>query len=255
MPLVEIIKGAKSTPETVARAYDYVLAIGKTPIVVNDARGFYTSRTFGTFVMEGCAMLAEGIPAAVVESAGRLAGMPVGPLEVIDQTSMSLSLHVMEQTRADLEAEGKTWVAQPGQEVIVRMVNELKRPGRAAGGGFYVYPKQGRKFLWPELARHFGKPGVTWDFAELKERLLYRQAIETARCLEEGVLTSVGDGNIGSIFGIGFPGWTGGALQYINHVGSAKFAARADELAKKCGARFAVPQSVREKAKSGMLFA
>ncbi len=254
MPLVEIIKGAKTSPETVARAYDYVLAIGKTPIVVNDSRGFYTSRTFGTFVMEGCAMLAEGIPPAIIENAGRLAGMPVGPLEVIDQTSMSLSLHVMEQTRADMEAEGKKYVPAPGQEVIVRMVKELKRPGRAAGGGFYAYPKEGRKHLWPELGKLFGKPGVSYDFDELKERLLYRQAIETARCLEEGVLTNVGDGNIGSIFGIGFPAWTGGALQYVNHIGAAKFVARADALAKKYGERFAPPKLLRDlAAKNGML--
>jgi len=255
MPLVEIIKGAKTSPETVARAYDYVLAIGKTPIVVNDSRGFYTSRTFGTFVMEGCSMLAEGIPPAVIENAGRLAGMPVGPLEVIDQTSMSLSLHVMEQTRADMEAEGKKYVPAPGQEVVVRMVKELKRPGRAAGGGFYEYPKEGKKFLWPELAKLFAKPGVTYDFEELKERILYRQAIETARCLEENVLTNVGDGNIGSIFGIGFPAWTGGALQYINNIGVKKFVARADELAKKYGERFAPPKLLRDLAASGEMLA
>ena len=255
MPLVEIIKGVKTSPETVARAYDYVLAIGKTPIVVNDSRGFYTSRTFGTFVMEGCSMLAEGIPPAVVESAGRLAGMPVGPLEVIDQTSMSLSLHVMEQTRADMEAEGKKYVPAPGQEVVVRMVKELKRPGRAAGGGFYEYPKEGKKFLWPDLKKLFGKPGVTYDFEELKERILYRQAIETARCLEEGVLTNVGDGNIGSIFGIGFPAWTGGALQYVNNIGAKKFVVRADELAKKYGERFAPPKLLRDLAAAGGMLA
>ena len=255
MPLVEIIKGAKTSPETVARAYDYVLAISKTPIVVNDSRGFYTSRTFGTFVMEGCSMRAEGIPPAIVENAGRLAGMPVGPLEVIDQTSMSLSLHVMVQTRADMEAEGKTYVPAPGQDVVVRMVKEFNRPGRAAGGGFYEYPKEGKKFLWPELAKIFGKPGASYDFDELKERILYRQAIETARCLEEGVLTNVGDGNIGSIFGIGFPAWTGGALQYVNNIGVKKFVARADELAKKYGERFAPPKLLRDLAASGEMLA
>ncbi|OGA01896.1 MAG: 3-hydroxyacyl-CoA dehydrogenase [Betaproteobacteria bacterium RIFCSPLOWO2_02_67_12] len=242
MKLVEIIKGAKTSPETLARAYDYVLQIDKTPIVVNDSRGFYTSRTFGTFVQEGCAMLAEGIPAAVIENAARFAGMPVGPLAVIDETSMSLSVHVMEQTIADLKAEGKPLPPpHPGQDVIVRMVKEFKRPGRAAGAGFYDYPKDGRKSLWPELAKIFGKPGVAYDFEELKERILYRQAIETARCLEEGVLTTAHDGNIGSIFGIGFPAWTGGALQYINHIGAAKFVQRANELAKKYGERFAPP--------------
>ena len=251
MQLVEIIKGRKTSPETLARAYDYVLQIGKIPIVVNDSRGFYTSRTFGTFVAEGCSMLAEGIPAAVIENAGRLAGMPVGPLAVIDETSMSLSVHVMDQTRADLGAEGKKYTPQPGQEVIHRMVKEFKRPGRAGGGGFYEYPKDGKKFLWPGLAKIFGKQNATWEFEELKERLLYRQAIETARCLEEGVLEHVHDGNIGSIFGIGFPAWAGGALQYVNHVGTKKFVKRAEALAKRVGPRFAPPKLLRELAAKG----
>jgi len=255
MELVEIIKGAQTSAETLARAYDYVLQIGKTPIVVNDSRGFFTSRTFGTFVQEGCAMLAEGIPAAAIENAARQAGMPVGPLEVIDQTSMSLSVHVMEQTIADLKAEGKPLPPEhPGQQVIVKMVKELNRPGRAAGGGFYDYPKDGKKTLWPELGRIFGRSGVLFDIEEMKDRILYRQAIETARCLEEGVLTTVHDANIGSIFGIGFPAWTGGALQFINSVGPAKFVARADELAKKHGARFAPPKLLRDRAAKGDLF-
>jgi 3-hydroxyacyl-CoA dehydrogenase/enoyl-CoA hydratase/3-hydroxybutyryl-CoA epimerase len=252
MKLVEIIKGAKTSPETLARAYDYVLQIDKTPIVVNDSRGFYTSRTFGTFVQEGCAMLAEGIPAPVIENAARFAGMPVGPLAVIDETSMSLSVHVMEQTAADLKAEGKPLPPpHPGQEVIFRMVKEFKRPGRAGGGGFYDYPKEGRKSLWPELARVFGKPHVAYDFEELKERILYRQAIETARCLEEGVLTTAHDGNIGSIFGIGFPPWTGGALQYINYIGAAQFVQRAQALARKYGERFAPPKLLHDLAAKG----
>ena len=252
MELVEIIKGAKTSAETLARAYDYVLQIGKTPIVVNDARGFYTSRTFGTFVQEGCAMLAEGIPAAVIENVARQTGMPVGPLAVIDETSLSLSVNVMEQTIADLKAEGKPLPAEhPGQQVILKMVKELKRPGRAGGGGFYEYPKEGKKTLWPELSKIFGRSGVLWDVEELKDRILYRQAIETARCLDEGVLSTVHDGNIGSTCGIGFPAWTGGALQFVNHVGAAKFVARADELAKKHGERFAPPRLLRDLAAKG----
>ncbi len=255
MELVEIIMGEKTSPETLAKAYDYVLQIGKTPIVVNDSRGFFTSRTFGTFVQEGCAMLAEGIPAAAIENAARQAGMPVGPLEVIDQTSLSLSVQVMEQTIADLKSEGRPLPPEhPGQQVIVKMVKELNRPGRAAGGGFYEYPKDGRKHLWPELARIFGKPGVPWDLQEMKDRILYRQSIEAARCLEEGVLTTVHDANIGSILGIGFPAWTGGALQFINSVGPAKFVARADELAKKHGPRFAPSKLLRNKAAKGEFF-
>jgi 3-hydroxyacyl-CoA dehydrogenase/enoyl-CoA hydratase/3-hydroxybutyryl-CoA epimerase len=256
MELVEIIKGEQTSAETLAKAYDYVLQIGKTPIVVNDSRGFFTSRTFGTFVQEGTAMLAEGIPAAVIENAARQAGMPVGPLEVIDQTSMSLSVHVMEQTIADLKAEGKPLPPEhPGQQVILKMVKELKRPGRAAGGGFYEYPQDGKKFLWPELARIFGKNGVAqWDMQELKDRILMRQSIETVRCLQEGVLGTAHDANIGSIFGIGFPAWTGGALQYINYVGVKQFAERAEALAKKHGARFEPPQLLRDKAAKGELF-
>ena len=254
MQLVEIIRGKETSDETLARAYDYVLQIGKLPIVVNDSRGFFTSRVFGTFVMEGVAMLAEGIPAAVIENAGKQAGMPVGPLAVVDETSLSLAVHVREQTRKDLEAEGKQYVSQPGEELVFRMVKELNRPGRAGGGGFYDYPQGTPKVLWPGL-KQFEKPGVGWDMQELKDRLLYRQAVETVRCLEEKVLINVHDANIGSIFGIGFPAWTGGALQFINSEGLAKFVKRADELAAKHGPRFAVPTIVRDKAAKGELFA
>ncbi|HZN48201.1 MAG TPA: 3-hydroxyacyl-CoA dehydrogenase NAD-binding domain-containing protein, partial [Ramlibacter sp.] len=216
MKLVEIIRGKATDDETVARAYDYVQAIGKIPIVVNDARGFFTSRVFGTFVMEGAAMLGEGIPAPVVEQAGLQAGMPVGPLAVLDETALSLSVHVLDQTRADYRAEGQTYIATPGELLVERMVKEFDRNGRAAEGGFYEYPqdKGAKKFLWPQLKSLFEQPGAAWDLQELKDRLLYRQAVETARCLSEGVLTSVHDANVGSIFGIGFPGWTGGAMQF-----------------------------------------
>ena len=196
-------------------------------------------------------MLAEGISAAAIENAARQAGMPVGPLEVIDQTSLSLSMHVMEQTLADLKAEGKPLPPEhPGQKVIVKMVKELNRAGRAAGGGFYHYPKDGKKQLWPGLVKAFGG-GAAFDLQEMKDRILFRQAIETARCLEERVLETVHDGNIGSIFGIGFPAWTGGALQFINYVGVKKFVERADELAKKHGERFAPPRLLCEKAAKG----
>jgi 3-hydroxyacyl-CoA dehydrogenase / enoyl-CoA hydratase / 3-hydroxybutyryl-CoA epimerase len=254
MQLVEIIRGKETSDETLARAYDYVLQIGKLPIVVNDSRGFFTSRVFGTFVMEGVAMLAEGIPAAVIENAGKQAGMPVGPLAVVDETSLSLAVHVREQSRKDLEAEGKPYVSQPGEDLVFRMVKEFNRPGRAGGGGFYDYPQGAPKMLWPGL-KAFEKPGAGWDMQELKDRLLYRQAVETARCLEENVLINVHDANIGSIFGIGFPAWTGGALQFINSEGLAKFVKRADELAAKHGPRFAVPKIVRDKAAKGELFA
>ena len=247
MQLVEIIRGKETSDETVARAYDYVQAIGKMPIVVNDSRGFFTSRVFGTFVMEGVAMLGEGLPAPAIENAGIQCGMPVGPLAVLDETALSLSLHVMEQTRADFAAEGKTYVATPGELLVADMVRIHQRAGRAAGAGFYEYPKEkgAKKFLWPQLKSLFEKADAPWDIADLKDRLLYRQAVETARCLSENVLTSVHEANIGSIFGIGFPAWTGGAMQFIYGIGIDAFVKRADELAAKFGAGFALSEEVK----------
>ena len=246
MKLVEIIRGERTSDETIARAYDYVLAIGKTPIVVNDARGFFTSRVFGTFVMEGVAMLAEGLPAPLVEHAGLAAGMPVGPLAVLDETSLSLSVHVMEQTRKDFAAQGKTYATTPAESLVERMVAEFMRPGRAGGGGFYDYPAGAAKTLWPGLKSHFEKSGAQAALTDLAQRLLYRQAIETARCLSEGVLTSTHDANIGSIFGIGFPAWTGGAMQYIYSEGVERFFANAEVLAGRHGERFALAAKVRD---------
>lgn len=245
MKLVEIIRGKATDDETIARAYDYVLALGKTPIVVNDSRGFFTSRVFGTFVMEGAAMLEEGVPAALVEHAAEAAGMPVGPLAVIDETSLSLSVHVMEQTRADFAAEGRRYVPSAGEALVERMVREFGRAGRAAGGGFYDYPAGAAKRLWSGLAQ-FEKPGVSADFEELRQRFLYRQSIETARCLAEGVLSSVHEANIGSIFGIGFPAWTGGALQFVASEGLENYLRRADALAQRYGERFAISGAVRD---------
>ncbi len=245
MKLVEIIRGKQTDDETVARAFDYVQALGKIPIVVNDSRGFYTSRTFGTFVMEGAAMLAEGIPAPVIENAGIQCGMPVGPLAVLDETALSLSVHVMEQTRADMAAEGKPYEVTPGQLLVERMVKELKRPGRAGGGGFYDYPVGQKKALWTGLKTTFERADVHYDMTDIKDRLLYRQAVETARCLSENVLTTVHDANIGSIFGIGFPAWTGGAMQFIYSVGVDAFIQRAGELAAKFGDGFALTDAVK----------
>ena len=249
MRLVEIIRGKQTSEETIARAYDYVAAIGKTPIVVNDSRGFFTSRVFGTFVMEGAAMLAEGIAAPLVEHAALAAGMPVGPLAVLDETSLSLSVHVMDQTRADLVAEGKSCALSAGEQLVERMVKELKRPGRAGGGGFYDYPQGETKRLWPGLKTLFEAPSGSAvpmpDVAMLSRRFLYRQSIETARCLAEGVLSSAHEANIGSIFGIGFPAWTGGAIQFIASEGRERFLARADELADRYGERFALSPEVR----------
>jgi 3-hydroxyacyl-CoA dehydrogenase/enoyl-CoA hydratase/3-hydroxybutyryl-CoA epimerase len=244
MKLVEIIRGEKTDNETIARAYDYVQDLGKLPIVVNDSRGFYTSRTFATFVMEGAAMLGEGIPAPVIENLAMQVGMPVGPLAVIDETALTLSVHVLEQTREDFKKEGRTYAESPGELLVERMVKEFKRGGRASGGGFYDYPAGQKKMLWPELKKIFEKSQVTFDQQDIKDRILYRQAIETARCLDEGVLTSVHEGNIGSIFGIGYPAWTGGALQFIYGMGVSNFANRSQELAVQYGDGFNVSQGV-----------
>jgi 3-hydroxyacyl-CoA dehydrogenase/enoyl-CoA hydratase/3-hydroxybutyryl-CoA epimerase len=190
-------------------------------------------------------MLAEGIAAPLIEHAALAAGMPVGPLAVLDETSLALSVHVLEQTRADLQAEGRSYVPSAGEALVERMVKEFGRPGRAGGGGFYDYPAGAPKRLWPGLATHFAKGGADVGIGELKQRLLYRQSIETARCLAEGVLTSTAEANIGSIFGIGFPAWTGGAIQFIASEGRAKFLANAAALAARYGERFAVSDQVR----------
>jgi len=173
------------------------------------------------------------------------AGLPVGPLAVLDETALSLSVHVIEQTRADFAAEGRVYQAAAGEALVERLVKEFGRAGRAAGGGFYDYPAGEPKRLWPGLKR-FEKAGLASDFEELKQRFLYRQAIETARCLAEGVLASVAEANIGSIFGIGFPAWTGGALQFVRSEGLANFERRADALAERHGERFALAPQVRE---------
>lgn len=258
MKLVEIIRGAKTSDATLARAYDYVLQIGKTPIVVNDSRGFYTSRTFGTYITEGVRLLAEGVPAALIENVAKKAGMPVGPLAVHDEVSLSLSLKVRDQTLADLAqaqqdpetaARIKELENDPAFRIIEELARDARRPGKAGGAGFYDYPAHGPKRLWPGLAERYGRPdGGGVSEQDLRDRLLFIQALETIRCLEENVLTSIRDANLGSILGIGFPPWTGGTIQFVNAYGVEEFAARADYLADLCGERFRPPRLLREKA-------
>jgi 3-hydroxyacyl-CoA dehydrogenase/enoyl-CoA hydratase/3-hydroxybutyryl-CoA epimerase len=240
MPLVEIIVGKETSDETLAKGFDYVLQIGKTPIVVNDSRGFYTSRVFGTYVTEGIAMLKEGVHPRSIEVAGLQAGMPMPPLALQDEVSLSLSLHVQEQTRKDLAAEGKTYPEHPGASVI-RQMCEIGRIGKKAGKGFYDWGlgQDGKgKTLWPELTKMYPPKPEQPEQKELIDRLMFAQANEAARCYEEKVLRSVADANIGSIFGWGFAPFQGGALQFINAYGPKKFVERARELAKKYGARF-----------------
>ena len=254
MPLVEIIKGAHTSDETLARGFDFVLQINKTPIVVNDSRGFFTSRVFGTFTNEGIAMLGEGVAAPMIETEARKAGMPVGPLAVSDEVSLSLMSHIRQQTVKDLQAEGKAVPTHPATAVIDLLVNEYKRMGKAAGGGFYEYPAGGQKYLWPELKSRFEQPGQQISPQDIRDRLLFIQAIETVRCVEEGVLMSTADANVGSIFGIGFAAWSGGALQFINQYGLNDFIARARYLAEQYGDRFTPPALLLEKAAQGAMF-
>lgn len=254
MPLVEIIKGAQTSAETLARGFDFVLQIKKTPIVVNDSRGFFTSRVFGTFTNEGIAMLGEGVSAPMIETEARKAGMPVGPLAISDEVSLSLMSHIRQQTAKDLQAEGKPLIEHPAFAVIDLMLNEFKRPGKAAGGGFYEYPAGAQKHLWPELKTRFEKADGQISAKDVRDRLLFVQAIETVRCVEEGVLTSKADANVGSIFGIGFAAWTGGALQFINQYGLKDFIARAQYLAEQYGERFTPPALLLDKAAKGEMF-
>jgi len=254
MPLVEIIKGTQTSDETLARGFDFVLQIKKTPIVVNDSRGFFTSRVFGTFTNEGIAMLGEGVAAPMIETEARKAGMPVGPLAVSDEVSLSLMSHIRQQTAKDLQAEGKAAPTHPATQVIDLLVNEYQRMGKAAGGGFYEYPAGGQKYLWPELKSRFERPDQRISAQDVRDRLLFIQAIETVRCVEEGVLMSTADANVGSIFGIGFAAWSGGALQFINQYGLNDFIARARYLAEQYGERFSPPALLLQKAAQGEVF-
>ena len=249
MQLVEIIKGKETSAETLAKAFDYVQQIGKTPIVVNDSRGFFTSRVFGTFVQEGLRLLAEGVHPAKIEMAALKAGMPVGPLAIQDEVSLTLSEHVASETRKALQAEGKDLPRSGADDVIHRMIHEFDRKGKAAGSGFYEYPEGGKKHLWEGLS-HW-KQNIDISEQEMIDRFLFVQSLDTLRCLEEGVLESVIDGNIGSIFGIGFAPWTGGALQFLNQYGLNKALQRANSLEAKYGERFKAPQLLITKAQSG----
>ena len=250
MQLVEIIRGEKTSDGALAKAMDFVKRIGKTPIVVNDARGFYTSRVFATYVQEGLAMLAEGVNPALIENAGRIAGMPMGPLEVADAVNIDLIHHIGEQTRADL---GEAHVPRPGDAVVDLFVNKLGRSGKKAGKGFYDYAEGGKR-LWPDLAAHFPLAAEQPDVEAVKRRLMHIQGVETARCMEENVVTDPRDADIGSILGWGFAPFTGGALSYVDMVGTKSFVDQCDELASLVGERFAPPALLRDMASKGETF-
>ncbi|MEZ4826440.1 MAG: 3-hydroxyacyl-CoA dehydrogenase NAD-binding domain-containing protein [Bacteroidia bacterium] len=245
MPLVEIITGEKTSDYALAGAIDYVLRIRKTPVVVNDSRGFFTSRVFSTFTMEAAGMLTEGIPAAMIENASRDAGLPVGALAVSDEVNLGLALKIRKQTEADLGIRD----TRPGAVVVERMVSEFGRPGKKQGKGFYEYPEGGKKHLWPGLKTHFPEKEHIPDYQTIQKRLLFIQAIEAARCLEEGVIRSAEDGDVASLLGWGFPAYTGGVCSYVEYIGVDKFIAECEEFARLYGERFVAPTSLRDKAK------
>lgn len=246
MPLVEVILGAQTSEATLAQSLDFVKAIGKTPIVVRDGRGFFTSRVFGTYVTEGVGMLAEGVLPALIDNAGRLAGMPMGALTVADMVNIDLSYKIREQTRADL---GDRYVAHPADRVIDFMV-ERKRYGQKTRAGFFDYA-DGDKRLWPELTTHFPPAAAQPALEEVKRRLLHIQAIETLRCLEEGIVQRPQDADVGSILGWGFCPFWGGVASYADQVGAKRLEAECDELAARLGPRFAPPQLLRTLAREG----
>ncbi|HVQ10547.1 MAG TPA: FAD-dependent oxidoreductase, partial [Methyloceanibacter sp.] len=253
MMLVEVIMGKATGERALAVALDYVRAIRKTPIVVNDSRGFYTSRVVGTYLREGHLMLTEGVPAAMIENLGRMAGMPVGPLSLNDEVAVDLAWKILKATEADLGAGA----IEPSQKALLEEIVEKRgRLGRKNGKGFYDYPQGGSKKLWPGLAdlqpRKLDPDSI--DTTELKLRLLAIQALETARCVEEGVLTDVREADVGSILGFGFAPFTGGTLSYIDMMGAKAFVELCARLEKSCGPRFTPAKLLIDMAAKGDTF-
>ena len=254
MPLVEIITGDQTSDAALAKAFDYAQQIRKTPIVVNDSLGFFTSRTFGTYLDEGAQLLVEGINPVRIDNLGKAIGMPVGPLQIQDETSLELTRKAQE-TWAEMGFTDKWGNGDTIRRVIKDMITDNGRGGRHHGGGYYEYHADGTKNIWPGLYDLYYDESVTIADDDIKDRLMFRQVIEALKCLETGVLRSVADGNIGSIMGIGAPPHTGGFIQFVNTYGFDKFIARCTELSAKYGERFNCPEIVKQHAKSGELFA
>ncbi|MCW5725146.1 MAG: enoyl-CoA hydratase/isomerase family protein [Maricaulaceae bacterium] len=255
MMLVELIIGEKTSDYAISRALDFTIRIKKTPIVVADTRGFYANRCVMRYIEQGMAMLSEGWLPALIENGAKMAGMPVGPLSLQDEVAIDLGYKVLQQTRKDL---GDAFKPGPTDAIITGMF-EAGRYGRKNRKGFYVYPEDGSpKYLWDQLGQ-FAVEGVLPEdkqptVAEIKDRILYAQAIEAARTMAEGIVQDPREADVGSILGWGFAPYTGGVLSFIDTVGAAAFVKRADELKGKYGDPFAVPDLLRDMAKKGETF-
>ena len=254
MKLVEIIKTKTTSLDTLARAYDFALSIGKIPIVVNDSRGFYTTRVFERYTSEGMALLYEGNPADLIESSGKEAGYPVGPLAILDEINIGLAAHIRNQKRLEFQENGRKLHKQSWDKVLSIMINDVKRLGRSDGGGFYEYPESNVKYIWPNLENYFPISKNVLAKREMIDRMIFSQVIETIRCYEEGVLLSVADANVGSVFGWGFPIITGGTLQYVNDYGLKEFLKKSKTLSKLFGERFSAPELLIEMASQNKKF-
>ena len=249
MKLVEIIKGKKTSKRTLSKAYNYVLSLKKTPIIVNDGRGFYTTRVFERYTCEGMALLEEGVSPKRIEEIGKKAGYPIGPLAILDEITISLAYHIREQVREPLSSKSEPW-----DKVMEIMISDLNRTGKSKNGGFYEYPKDAKKYLWPQLKNYFTISKKELDEQEIIDRFYFSQVIETIRCFEERIITSVSDANIGSMLGWGFPRQKGGTLQFVNDYGLLLFQKRAQELMNKYGSRFSPPKLLDEMIKSNSTF-
>lgn len=257
MPLVEVIVGKKTSDEALAHAIDYVTQMKMTPIVVNDARGFFTSRVIIARFTEAFAMVLEGVPAAAVERAGVHAGYPVGPLQLSDEVGLNLQRSVEREARLAAEAEGIDRPTHPGWELLDAMLERFDRLGRLHGAGFYDYEDGRRLGLWPKLDTEFSGPGADMPFEDIEERILFAEVLEAVRCFDEGVIESAADANVGSILGLAFPRWTGGVAQYIDGYpggGLPAFVARANELADKYTERLRPSPSLIKLAEAGRSF-
>jgi len=251
MPLVEIIRGRKTSPETLAHALDLVQAMKKTPIVVNDGPGFFTSRFIGAYINESLAMVTEGVNPALIENAAKMAGIPVGPLTVSDEIGLDTAYHASQQRKKD---EGDAFKPTPTFRLVEKLVGELGRHGRKNGKGFFEYAADGSKKLWPGLAELFPPLAEQPSVDEVKARMLYAQLVDAAKAMAEGVLIDPADGDVGSILGVGFPAYLGGPFSMMDTIGIDKVVAECDRLAARYGAQYAAPQLLRDMAVEGRTF-